>query len=129
MNPITNDELQQYFKQIKLLLPIFGKEEKKFLRDFQIAVKEYAENQSNSCTLNDVKERFGAPDDIVHEYISSLDQFRLCNRIHLRTILKKIFVIIVILILIAFSFTMVTTYSAYKEAQEKMASYAVTVID
>ncbi|MBQ8562564.1 MAG: hypothetical protein IJ443_01575 [Firmicutes bacterium] len=128
MNQITNDELKQYFKQIKLLLPILGKEERKFLSDFKVTVDEYAESHPG-CSLDDIKCRFGEPEDVVHEYVSMLDQFQLCKRINLRNAIKKAIALLMILAVAYFGYRTVLLQRAYDQAQESMASYAVTVIE
>ena len=57
MQKISQTELKQYFKQIKLLLPIYGKEEKIFLSDLKRAVDTYIEEHAD-CTYADILERF-----------------------------------------------------------------------
>ena len=128
MKQTTKDELRQYFKQIRLLLPILGKEERKFLSDFKVTVEEYAENQTG-CNLDDIKERFGEPEDVVHEYISMLDQFQLCKRINLRKLIKRTLFIILLLAIILVLYRMILIQDAYQQAIDGMASYAVSVIE
>ena len=41
MSKITEKELKQYFKEIKLLLPIYSSEERNFLKSLRVSVEEY----------------------------------------------------------------------------------------
>lgn len=128
MNQIIKNDIEQYFKQIRLLLPILGKEERKFLSDFKVTVEEYAEHQTGCC-LEDVKERFGEPEDVVHDYVTMLDQFQLCKRINLRNLIKRAIFIMLLLIIILVLYRMIVFQDAYQQAIDGMASYAVSVIE
>lgn len=128
MKQTIKNEIDQYFKQIRLLFPILGKEERKFLSDFKTTVEEYAENQTGCC-LDDVKERFGEPEDVVHEYITMLDQFQLCKRINLRNLIKRVIFVILLLVIILVSYRMIVIQDAYQQAMDGMATYEVTVIE
>lgn len=128
MNEITKTDINEYLKQIRLLLPISGKEERTFLHDFKNAVEEYIEANPN-CSFCDIKERFGKPEDIVHEYITTLDQFQLCRRIKLRYLIKRAIFIILILTAILTTYKAIVIHDSYQQALDGMASYAVTVIE
>lgn len=128
MNQITKEQLKQYFKQIKLLFPIYGKDEKRFLSDFQVTVEEYVEHHSD-CSLNDVVERFGEAEDVVHDYITTLDQSQLCKRINLRNVIKKVLILIAIFAAVIFAYRFYLLNELYQQAQENMLSYVVQVIE
>jgi len=128
MKQTIKNEIDQYFKQIRLLFPILGYEERKFLSDFKVTVEEYAENQPG-CNLDDIKERFGEPEDVVHEYITMLDQFQLCKRINLRNLIKRMIFVILLLAIILISYRMIVIHDAYQHAMDGMASYSVSVIE
>lgn len=124
----TKEELKEYFKQIRLLFPILGKEERKFLSDFEDTAIEYVESHPG-CSLDDIKERFGEPEDVVHDYITMLDQFQLCKRINLRNLIKRAILFILLLVIVLVSYRMIVIQDAYQQAMEEMASYSVSVIE
>lgn len=128
MNQITKEQLKQYFKQIKLLFPIYGKDEKKFLSDFQVSVEDYIDHYSD-CSLNDVVEHFGTAEDIVHDYITTLDQTQLCKRINLRNVIKKVLILIAIFAAVIFAYRFYLLNELYQQAQENMLSYTIQVIE
>lgn len=64
MNKITDQQLNEYFRQIKLLLPVHSKAEKRFLKDMRSAAEEYIEDQLN-CTYDDFIDHFMEPKDAV----------------------------------------------------------------
>ena len=66
-------ETAKYFKQIRLLLPIYRKQEKKFIGDLKAIVDEYI-NENPECSYDDITERFETPTEVVHNYISSIDR-------------------------------------------------------
>lgn len=128
MNPISNEQIKQYFKQIKLLLPIYSKEEKEFVKDLQKAVQDYIEEHP-ACTYEDILNRFEEPADVVHNYISSLDQYQLCKRISLKKTVRTAVIIIVVAVIVALSIRTALFYNAYKEAKETIITQEYTVIE
>ena len=63
---------EQYIKRVKTLLPYVGKAEKKYLDNLRLNVEDYCVNESIHSLL-ELENGFGKPEDIVHEYISSVE--------------------------------------------------------
>ena len=81
---MNQKELNIYFRKIRLLLPIYSKAEKQFLKDFKDSVFVFIE-QNPLCTMDDVIERFSTPEEVVHDYISeALATENLCQKIQFR---------------------------------------------
>ena len=57
-------EIKKYLKEIKLLLPAFSKEEKKFLRDLLERIEDYLDENPNA-TMQDIEKQFGTPMEMV----------------------------------------------------------------
>ncbi len=104
--------LKKYFKQIKLLLPIYSKEEKIFVNDLKKVIDEFIESNPN-CTYEEILERFEEPTDVVFNYISCLDQHELCKKISLRKTIKKAIIIAVSVVIITCSIRIVLYYDSY----------------
>ena len=98
---MNQKELNIYFRKIRLLLPIYSKAEKQFLKDFKDSVFVFIE-QNPLCTMDDVIERFSTPEEVVHDYISeALATENLCQKIQFRRFVKKILLTLLIGILAA----------------------------
>lgn len=121
-------EIELYFKQIKLLFPIYGKYEKRFLRDLKTTVSEYIEEYPNDG-IKEIQQRFGSPQDIVHNYLCSMDPYMLYRKLSLRKCLKRALVAAVILIIIGFCVYAEMIYNVYLDAQSQLVTEEVTVIE
>lgn len=128
MNPISNEEVNQYFKQIKLLLPIYSKDEKNFIRDLQKSVRDYMDEHPG-CTYEDILDRFEESADVVHNYISSLDQYQLCKQISLKRTIRNAVIVIAAVVIVALTIRTILFYDAYKAAKESIITYEQEVIE
>lgn len=126
---MNQKELDTYFRQIKLLLPLYTKKEKQFLRDFKDSVNEFC-SQSPNCTMEDVIARFSTPEEIVHDYISeALATENLCQKIQLRRFVKKILLILLIGILAALAVRTIALLHIVNESEQYYITREVTEIE
>ena len=126
---MNQKELDTYFRQIKLLLPLYTKKEKQFLRDFKDSVNEFC-SQSPNCTMEDVIARFSTPEEIVHDYISeSLATENLCQKIQLRRFIKKILLTLLIGILAALAVRTIALLHIVNESEQYYITREVTEIE
>lgn len=125
---MLNNDSKKFLKQVKHLLPLLSKQEKRFLKDFEISIHEYLTENPNATT-EDLSTEFGTPNDIVHEYIDSIDSEyiikRICVKKMIRRIALTILLIAVLLLLVHTAFT----YLAYLDAQNAVITQEVTVIE
>lgn len=128
MQQTRDKALKNYFKQIKLLLPIYSKEEKIFINDLKKVIDEYIESNPN-CTYEEILERFETPADVAYNYISCLDQHELCKRISLRKIIKKAIIIAVIAVIITCSIRIVLYYDSYWRGLHTIITHERVVIE
>lgn len=97
----TKDKfLHQYRKDIKLMLPMYGKKEKRYLDKLFDGIKDYMEDNPNAAP-EQIRDKFGSPADIAGTYISCADQDYLLKHLRKNSIIKK-GVCLVITILIIF---------------------------
>ena len=126
---MNQKELDTYFRQIKLLLPLYTKKEKQFLRDFKDSVNEFC-SQSPNCTMEDVIARFSTPEEIVHDYISeALATENLCQKIQLRHFVKKILLTLLIGILAALAVRTIALLHIVNESEQYYITREVTEIE
>lgn len=124
----SEKELKRYCKQVKALLPLYRKQEKRFMENFSASVKEFAD-AAPGCSLQDVAENFGAPGEIVSNYLSELDTEDLCGQISIRRRVKRIISVILVLCVIASGLNAWWAYETYLEAKDQIVTEEVTVIE
>ncbi len=126
---MNQKELNIYFRKIRLLLPIYSKAEKQFLKDFKDSVFVFIE-QNPLCTMNDVIERFSTPEEVVHDYISeALATENLCQKIQFRRFVKKILLILLIGLLAALAVRTIALLHIVNESEQYYITREVTEIE
>ena len=126
---MNQKELNLYFRKIRLLLPIYSKAEKQFLKDFKDSVFVFIE-QNPLCTMDDVIERFSTPEEVVHDYISeALATENLCQKIQFRRFVKKILLILLIGILAALAVRTIALLHIVNESEQYYIAREVTEIE
>jgi len=125
---MLNKEATTYLNQIKHLLPILSKQEKRFLKALESDMSDYISTHPDAST-DDILEHFGSPTDVVHDYIESLDLDYIIRRISTRKIIKKAITILILLALLAFTLFVGTTYKAYLDSKDSVITQEVTIIE
>lgn len=126
---MNQKELNIYFKKIRLLLPIYSKAEKQFLKDFKDSVFVFIE-KNPLCTMDDVIERFSEPEEVVHDYISeALATENLCQKIQFRRFVKKILLTLLIGILAALAVRTIALLHIVNESEQYYITREVTEIE
>ena len=126
---MNQKELNIYFRKIRLLLPIYSKAEKQFLKDFKDSVFVFIE-KNPLCTMDDVIERFSEPEEGVHDYISeALATENLCQKIQFRRFVKKILLTLLIGILAALAVRTIALLHIVNESEQYYITREVTEIE
>ena len=126
---MNQKELNIYFRKIRLLLPIYSKAEKQFLKDFKDSVFVFIE-QNPLCTMDDVIERFSTPEEVVHDYISeALATENLCQKIQFRRFVKKILLTLLIGILAALAVRTIALLHIVNESEQYYTTREITEIE
>ena len=126
---MNQKELNIYFRKIRLLLPIYSKAEKQFLKDFKDSVFVFIE-QNPLCTMDDVIERFSTPEEVVHDYISeALATENLCQKIQFRRFVKNILLTLLIGILAALAVRTIALLHIVNESEQYYITREVTEIE
>ncbi len=126
---MNQKELNIYFRKIRLLLPIYSKAEKQFLKDFKDSVFVFIE-QNPLCTMDDVIERFSTPEEVVHDYISeALATENLCQKIQFRRFVKKILLILLIGFLAALAVRTIALLHIVNESEQYYITREITEIE
>jgi hypothetical protein len=121
-------QISRYIKQVKALLPVYGKRERAFIAELSASIEEYMES-SPSADIQQVRAHFGEPPKVVSDYFSEADSDYLTNQIKRVRHIRAIVFVVVALIIIAFAVRMGLYYKNYMEAKESYLSIEETVID
>ena len=128
MNKTDSRKIKHYFREIRLLIPVSSKGVKKFLQDFRSSVEEYAENHPE-CSAEEIIERFGSPEDVAYEYVSSVDAKEICRRITMSRYIKRVVGVIVIASVIVSGYRVWILHDAHQKALDEMPAYITEVIE
>jgi hypothetical protein len=125
---ITNREISRYLKQVKALIPIYGKRERSFLVELNTAIEDYIES-SPSADIQQMHSHFGEPTKVASDYLSESDSDYLTRQIKRIRHIRIIVFILVVLIIAAFGVRMGLNYKNYSDARESYLSIKETIID
>ena len=120
-------EIKKYQKEIKLLLPAFNKDEKKFLRDLMERIEDYLDENSNA-TMQDIENQFGTPMEIAQSYMSSLDLDVLLKRLSISHFVRRFFAIAAICMILGLCVYSICMYKAYICYKDTLVTNSETVI-
>ena len=123
-----NNEIESYLKEVKLLMPIHFRAERKYLRDFRTSVEKFI-GEDSSITRLAVEQRFGRPQQVITEYLYTLDQYELCRRTSLRKSIKRFTALIIALFLLCVVFRYGTFYLAHWEEIHQPIKYTERTIE
>lgn len=119
---------EQYIKKVKTLFPYVGKAEKKYLDNLRLNAEDYCVNE-NVLSLSELEKGFGKPEDIVHEYISSIETDELIKRLNSRKLIKHIVFCVLILAVALSVFFAIYTYKEYKIIEESAIFFEDVTIE
>ena len=97
-----NKLCKKYIKEVKLLFPIMGKNEKIYIKRLQASVEDCME-ESHSTSLQELYETFGSPKDVLTSYLASVDTDDISKLIKKKVYVKRFFLFLAIIALITSS--------------------------
>lgn len=86
---LLKDERKKYMKQVRALLPVYGAPERRFLKGLENSLEEYL-LEHPAAVLSDFEDRFGAPHDVVREYVSNIDVDILYRRLEIAKYVRMV---------------------------------------
>lgn len=126
---MIQQSLKLYFKEIKLLMPIYSKNEKIFMQDFKTTVNAYVADNPDA-TIDDVLERFSSPEDVIRDYIAeTLDDDKLYKRINTTHIIKRVLLSLLIVALLCAAFHIAALEKIIVEAENHYIDREITAIE
>lgn len=123
-----NSSTKKYYKNIRLLLPAFGKNEKKLLNSITIRLKELDFIDSN-VTYDEICKELGTPQEIVSEYIFSLETDKIIKNLSFIRYIRKFFIILVIILLLLSGIRIRYLNMAFEELKNDIVTYEHVTIE
>jgi hypothetical protein len=119
---------KRYFKEIKSLFPVYGKEEKLFLANLMSDAEEYIASNSE-CDYAQFILEFGEPKTIVSQYIADADSAHLSKQIRTARIVKICAAIVAAAVICTALINVVIAYVSFIEARDSYIAREVIVIN
>ena len=109
-----NKEMKRYLKDIKLLLPIFGKEEKKY---YQHLKKHIIKTFNNQTSYSEIVEEVGEPYEVVQAYYEEVGIKQFMFRLRLQKYIHYISIVIIATTIVLGLFRIYYLSSLYEEVK------------
>lgn len=120
--------IKKYIRRCKNCFPVYGKEERQFLKRLRYRMEEYTQ-ENPDVTYQQLEERFGTPIDIVKSYYDSLeDEDKLIDRACFSKYLKKILIVIIIILTVFFVYRGTLIYLSYLDGKDSKVIYEESTI-
>ena len=121
-----NKEQKRYLKEIKALLPVYGKYEKRFFHDIKDAI---CELDAEHITYELLCRELGRPEDLIVKYYPEIDCAYLRKQLK-RTRSIKSAVLIIVLLAIGISLCRLGfLYSLYLDGKNAIITHELVVIE
>lgn len=121
-----NSDVKKYIHDIKLLFPVFQKEEKDYFRRFSESILK--ETNSEELSYQDCIERFGEPKDILISYYEEINSENLIKKIKNQHLIRKLFYVFTIAIIIISLLACAVIFKSYSDAKENYYSYSENIV-
>lgn len=119
---------QSYLSNVKALLPIVGKPEKKYLSKLSESLEDYC-GEEEVTTLEGLYNGFGKPEEVIQTYLDSMDTSYLIKRIRLSAWIKRGIAALVLAALIGVSIYGIKTYKVIKTIEQESIFSEDTIIE
>ena len=80
MKEKKNPAVKQYLRITKHLFPAMGAKERQYLKKLELTILEYCEEEKN-VTYDSICQTFGKPQDVLNDYLSTLDVSEMSKKI------------------------------------------------
>ena len=120
--------IKKYIRRCKNCFPVYGKEERQFLKRLRHQIEEYTQ-ENQELTYQQLEERFGTPIDIVKSYYDTLeDENRLIDRACFSKFFKKILIVVLIIMLGFYVYRSTLIYLAYLDGKDSKVIYIESTV-
>lgn len=125
---IDNEQIiHSYIEEIKHYFPIYKSNEKKFINDLKSAIMDFF-NETKELSYNELLEHFGAPKDLVANYLLEADAQYLSKNIRYSHRIKLIATFSIIFVILSLAIVIIFQYLFYYNAHASYISREITII-
>ena len=128
MKKKVNKEIKRYLKEIKNLLPVYGRKEKAFVMMIKTSILETYGTES-TVGYDMICSEFGSPKEIVISYFAEVDDDELYKRVRFSKMIKIAAIFIVLIVAATAVFKSILLYDSYKKSVDAIITQEVTVIE
>ena len=128
MKKTVNKEIKRYLKEIKNLLPVYGRKEKAFVMMIKTSILETYGTES-TVGYDMICSEFGSPKEIVISYFAEVDDDELYKRVRFSKMIKIAAIFIVLIVAATAVFKSILLYDSYKKSVDAIITQEVTVIE
>ena len=120
-----NKLCRTYIRKVKLLFPVMGKYERKYIKAITINVNDYLADVPES-TIDDLYKEFGTPKDIIDSYYSTVNTDDVIKKIRISKYIKLILTICLLSLTIM---KIYIQYEGHKVFMEEQIHSEETIIE
>lgn len=125
---VDDKDIKAYISKIKTLLPVYSKPERQFINKLKENIYSYVASHK-VASMNDIENQFGEPFEIVQGYIDSMDIDTLISKMSVRTMLRRITVIVLLAAIIGLSIFGGFYYKGYQYYKNTVVTEHETKVD
>ena len=119
---------KQYIKEVKMLFPIMGQQEKTYLKNLEVSVEDCIE-ETHSSSMKELYEDFGTPTDVLASYLSSADIGYITQHVKKKVYIKRFFLTFFVAVLIIVGLFSYRTYMDCQTLKANQIFFEETVIE
>lgn len=123
-----NTICKQYIKNAKSFFPNIGKEERKYLKNLELTISEYCEEQSIS-SLEELYKDVGMPFEVVNNYYENINVNHILHQINRKKIIRLSLLAIIFSLLLALLGYSIIAYSELQMLKAEDIFFEETIIE
>ena len=130
MNQIKKIQ-NKYMREIRNLFPALRREERKYLRKMEENIADYLENECSPAAVSsveDLRQIFGDPREIVHQYYSTMEADAFYSFLRVRRLMGRVALFICGLVLAFTAFLAVILYQEHLSVMRSEPVFTTTEI-
>ena len=112
---------KKYYRDLKLMIPIRGKQEKRLLQDVKLRLEELSET-SSELTYEIICSELGEPKQFAAEYFSNVDSECILKKLRFSYYVRCLIICIIATIVITASIRSYYLYRLYLEVQDSIVT-------
>lgn len=128
MKKKVNKAIKRYLKEIRNLLPVYGRKEKAFVMMIKTSILETYGTES-TVGYDMICSEFGSPKEIVISYFAEVEDDELYKRVRFSKMIKIVAIFIVLIVAATAVFKSILLYDSYKKSVDAIITQEVTVIE